>query len=281
MLFLPRAKTSLKSEFLIVYGQNSSIEKWFALADELKEYGNVTMPDLPGFGGMESFYKINEKPSIDNYADYLASFIKLRYRRKKIVIVGLSFGFVVVTRMLQKYPNLTKRVKLLINISGFTNKDDISLTGRQIKLRLLFTKIFSLRMTAQLYRALAYDETIFHLNNKKLAKSGGQFEKLLSSELSIRRKSDTRTRMYLSHEMLKLDICQQSIDLAVWSILGEFDELLDLDKTRTHLRAVFSKYHEIKLKKHAHSGIVGVATSDDIVPLIPYNLKNLLNRQNK
>ena len=39
---------------------------------------------LPGLGGMDSFYSIGLKPSLDNMADYVASFIKLSYKRKKV-----------------------------------------------------------------------------------------------------------------------------------------------------------------------------------------------------
>ena len=58
MLVLPKQKTTTKTDFLIVYGLNSTIEKWSSLAYELRKYGNVTMPDLPGMGGMQSFYKL-------------------------------------------------------------------------------------------------------------------------------------------------------------------------------------------------------------------------------
>ena len=94
MLHMP-AEGKHKSEILFIYGQHSSLERWWGLIQYLHHYGAVTVPDLPGFGGMDSFYKIGQKPTIDNLADYLAAFMKMRYRHKKVVIVGLSFGFVV------------------------------------------------------------------------------------------------------------------------------------------------------------------------------------------
>src|SRR5438128_12108327 len=95
MLRLPAPKGKSR-DILFVYGHHSSLERWWGVVQDLNQYGSVTMPDLPGFGGMQSLYKIGEEPTIDNLADYLAAFIKLRYKNKKITIAGLSFGFVVV-----------------------------------------------------------------------------------------------------------------------------------------------------------------------------------------
>lgn len=86
---------------LLVYGHHAMLERWWSFVENLNDFGSVTMPDLPGFGGMDSFYKIGKKPTIDAYADYLAAFIKLRFKRKRITIVAISYGFVITTRMLQ------------------------------------------------------------------------------------------------------------------------------------------------------------------------------------
>ena len=286
MLNVPKSKSNLKTEFLVVYGQNSSLEKWFGLASELRNYGNVTMPDLPGFGGMQSFYKINEKPTLDNYADYLAAFIKLRYRRKKIVVLGLSFGFVVITRMLQRYPELTNKINLIINVSGFSHKEDINI-NKWIKTKnLVVSKLFARNITSEIYNAFAHDEFIFKLfhkipNNDEPKLDKKQLNNIIKFEISLQKKNDTKTKMYIINEILKLDNCQQSIDLPVWSLVGAYDEYLHADKVKSHLESIFSKYHEIKYKKNTHKGYLGAVQIDDIVLLIPYKLKVLLNRYNK
>ncbi|HEU4609283.1 MAG TPA: hypothetical protein VFS31_14300, partial [Chitinophagaceae bacterium] len=78
MLRMP-AKKRTNKEILLIYGHHATLERWYGLVENLSEYGNVTMPDLPGFGGMQSFKKAGRKPDIDAFADYLAAFIKLRY----------------------------------------------------------------------------------------------------------------------------------------------------------------------------------------------------------
>ncbi len=80
MMRVPAASAKKDREILLVYGHHAMIERWWGLVENLYEYGNVTMPDLPGFGDMDSFYKINRRPDIDAFADYLAAFIKLRYK---------------------------------------------------------------------------------------------------------------------------------------------------------------------------------------------------------
>src|SRR5690349_7083121 len=113
MLRLPPKKGQTR-EVLFVYGQHSSLERWWGLAQALNQYGAVTIADLPGFGGMTSLYKIGQEANIDNLADYLAAFFKLKYRRKKVAVAGMSLGFVIVTRMLQRYPALTKNIDMLV-----------------------------------------------------------------------------------------------------------------------------------------------------------------------
>src|SRR5438876_991720 len=89
MLHMPAPKGK-SGEALFVYGQHSSLERWWGLMQYMNRYAGVTAPDLPGIGGMESFYKIGKKPTVDNFADYLAAFVKLRYKNKKVIIIGMS-----------------------------------------------------------------------------------------------------------------------------------------------------------------------------------------------
>ena len=114
MLHLP-SSTNKKREMLYIYGHHSSLERFWGVMEDLSQYGPVTMPDLPGFGGMDSFYKIGQEATLDNLADYMTSFIKMRYKRKKVTIIGLSLGFVVATRMLQRNPELINKVSLLVS----------------------------------------------------------------------------------------------------------------------------------------------------------------------
>jgi pimeloyl-ACP methyl ester carboxylesterase len=286
MLIVPKLRANSKTEFLVIYGQKSTLEKWLSLALELSKYGNVTMPDLPGFGGMQSFYKINEKPTIDNYADYLAAFIKLRYRRKKIVIIGLSFGFVVVTRMFQKYPDMTSRVNFVINVSGFCHKDDIRLSKWKKSRITSMSKLFTYYSASSIHGTFMEDELIHKLVHTTPKGISSQLDKntknkILKFELAVQKKNDTRTHMYVTNQILKLDTYPQSIDLPVWSLVGQYDEYLYPDSVKSHTENIYHKYHEIQFKKTSHKGFAGPIQADYITSLIPYKLKVLLNKGNK
>lgn len=118
------SKVFSKQEILLIYGSHASIERMYGFAKHLSKFGNVTLPDLPGCGGMQPLQKNGLEPTVDNMADYLASFVKLKYRKKKVVVIGMSLGFVVVTRMLQRYPELQKNVSILVSLAGFSNAND-------------------------------------------------------------------------------------------------------------------------------------------------------------
>lgn len=160
MLRLP-AKRPGQREILFIYGQHSSLERWWGLALEMNKYGALTMPDMPGFGGMTSLYKIGSSASIDNLADYLAAFIKLKYRNKKVTILAMSLGFVVATRMLQRYPELTKKVDFMASIVGFGHRDDFIFSKRRRIFYRCVSGIFARKWPAKFFQAAFFAAILF------------------------------------------------------------------------------------------------------------------------
>lgn len=288
MLRLPAPKGKLASqrEILFVYGHHSSLERWWGLMQVLNHYGSVTMPDLPGFGGMDAFYKIGKKPTLDNLADYLAAFIKLRYRRKKLVIAGMSFGFVIATRMLQRYPELTKKVSLLISVVGFAHYEDFTFSKPRYYAYLSSGKLLSYRLPALIFRATALNSLVLrtfygrtHNARHKFAqaKSKAELEQLKNVEVGLWHDNDVRTWAYTSKEFLKLDNCQQKIDLPLWHIAAKADHFFDNHLVEQHLRVVFKNFEkgEIDLEAHAPSVIANEAMA---APLMPEKLRHMLAR---
>ena len=104
LLKLPPVSGAKNKQILLIYGMHSSLERMYSTANFLSRYGAVTLPDLPGIGGMTPFYEIGHKPSLDSYADYLYSLLKARKLQSRVTVVSMSFGFLVLTKMLQKYP---------------------------------------------------------------------------------------------------------------------------------------------------------------------------------
>jgi pimeloyl-ACP methyl ester carboxylesterase len=285
MLKVP-SKTAKKREILLVYGHHSSIERMSGFIEELRKYGNVTLPDLPGFGGMESFYKIGKKPTLDNLADYLAAFIKLRYKRKKITILGMSMGFLITTRMLQKYPELASKVELLVSVVGFVHKEDFILPKR-IKWPLRYSaSLFSNRIPAWFMKTFILRGFIIRAcyalvadSHSKLKDADKEEQKTrINFEIELWQKNDLRTYMDTAITMLSANLCDIQVSLPVHHVAVDVDRYFDNHRVEQHLGVIFSHVYVINAKMHAHAPTV-VATAKDAAPFIPPQLRRLLSRK--
>ena len=285
MLHLPAPKDNNK-EILFVYGHHSSLERWWGLMQVLNHYAAVTMPDLPGFGGMDSFYKIGKKPTIDNLADYLAAFIKLRYKRKKVILAGMSFGFVVATRMLQRYPELTKKVTMLVSIVGFAHHDDFTFSKPRYLFYLNGTRLMVHRPFSTFFRYVGLNSHVLrtvyartHNAKDKFAnaKTKEDFEALMKVEIGLWQDNDVRTYMLTTTEFLQLDNCQQQIDLPVWHVTAQVDRYFDHRIVEQHLNIIFNdvKLLQTKLDNHAPSVL---STEKMAAPLVPLGLRRALKK---
>lgn len=278
----PRGK---KREILLVYGHHASLERVFGLADALNDYGSVTMPDLPGFGGMDSFYKIKQKPTLDNLADYLAAFVKLRYRGRRLTIVALSFGFTIVTRMLQKYPEIANKVDLTVSIVGFMHHEEFTFTRKRHLLYRYGSSVFSRPLLAAFFRNIVLHPTIIrqfyartHNAKHKFAQvSASERELTTKFEIHLWRINDVRTHMETSITMLTLDNCQQRVDVPVVHLGVENDNYFDNNVVEQHMRVVFSEFDHIPIKLKSHTVSV-IADRAMFAPFVPAKLRKILKQ---
>lgn len=286
MLYM-KAPKGRNREILFVYGHHSSLERWFGLMQNLNRYGAVTMPDLPGFGGMDSFYKIDEKATLDKFADYLAAFIKLRYKRRKVTIAGMSLGFVIATRMLQRYPDLTKKVDMLVSIAGFAHHDEFTFSRARRFMYLTMARTFSLPIAAGFFRHVALNPFLLkkvyrHTHNAK-AKFHGlieeELEEMLNFEVRLWHDNDVRTYMQTSKEFLQLDNCQLKVDLPVYHVVIEADQYFDNHVVEQHFRIIFSEYHEVARLNVANHAPSVIADAKSAAPFVPPKLRRLLSKQ--
>jgi pimeloyl-ACP methyl ester carboxylesterase len=280
----PRKAAHANKEILFIYGHHSSLERWWGLTQVLNRYGAVTMPDLPGFGGMDSFYKIGKKPTIDNLADYLTAFIKLRYKRKKVIIAGMSFGFVVATRMLQRSPELAKKVTLLVSIVGFAHKDDFTFSKPRYYGYLTATKAMSHRPFSTFFRYVALNQHVLRAvyartNNAKHkfkhVQTKEEFDHLMDVEVGLWHGNDVRTYMFTSTEFLNLDNCTKQVDLPVWHVAAKSDHFFDNHLVEQHMRVIFRDFHRIEVDLTTHAPSV-IADEKMAAPMIPDKLRRVL-----
>lgn len=286
MLRVPASSPSKKREILLVYGHHSSLERMFGYVEVLSRYGNVTMPDLPGFGGMDPLYKIGEKPTLENMADYLASFIKLRYRQKTVTIIAMSFGFAVLTKMLQKYPELSGKVDLLVSFVGLTNKNDIGMKRRNFLFFKYFSKLMSIRPLAAFTQHIMLRGPIIRLSYKLVE---DQHSKLQDADVEERRRrvdfeiflwqcNDFRTYAYTGSLMFTLNLQTTKVDLDVLHIGVKKDRYLNRDTLETNMRQIYNDFEYVESKMPAHAPTV-IATAKEAEPFVPSRLKQLLRKK--
>jgi pimeloyl-ACP methyl ester carboxylesterase len=279
MLRIPPKKRT-KREIMFVYGHHSSLERWFGVAENLSNYGGVTVPDLPGFGGMDPFYKIGRKPSLDNMADYLAAFIKLRYKNKKFSLVGLSLGFMIITRMLQKYPELTKHIDILVSFAGFTNKSDFRYNRRTFLLFRYGSSFFSRRLPAAFLKYCVFRRTFIKLGyavfepmfikgeNTKIRKADdAERDRRINFEVYLWQCNDVRTYMDIAVTMFTLDLRGEHIDLPVHHLSIDADRYFNNLSVEQHMREIYKDFNPIRTKVPAHSPSI-IATAKDAEPYI-------------
>lgn len=283
MLRLQSSKKE-KREILLVYGHHSSIERVYGIAEDLAQYGNVTVPDLPGFGGMDSFYTIGMKPTLDNLADYLATFIKLRYKNKKITISAMSLGFVIATRMLQRYPEMVGNVELLVSFVGFAHRDDLVFTKPRYYFYRSLATLFSRKLPSLFFYNVALHPSLLRAiygqshNAKSKFEGMSQDEKkqAMEFEVVLWRENDVRTYMSTTLIMLTLDNCKKHVALPLHHISVDRDQYFNNSIVEQHMRVVFEDFTDYRVTLPAHAPSI-VANKEQAAHFMPDAVRELLN----
>jgi len=284
MMYLPAKNPDKKREILLLYGHHASLERMNGIAENLSKYGNVTLPDLPGFGGMKSFYTIGRKPTLDNFADYLAAFIKLKYKRKRLTIMSMSFSFLIVTRMLQKYPELAKKVDLVVSSVGFVHHEDFRLPKSQIFGLKLMGNVFQYKFPSFLFRYLVLQGPVIKTTYKLVAKnhskmhdaeSPEELKRRIDAEVVLWQINDVSTRMRTMADMFKVDLCDKKINLTVHHVSVENDRYFDNNVVEQHMRIIYKDFVNIPAEIPAHMPSI-VATAEEAELFIPTKLRKLL-----
>jgi len=285
-IMLPaKSKTKQKNNILFIYGHHSSLERWWGLVKVFSSYGNVTVPDLPGFGGMDSFYKIGKKPTIDNLADYLAKFITNNFENKQVLIAGMSFGFVIVTRMLQRHPELTGKVKLLVSVVGFADKKDFTFSKTRYYLYLVTAKLFTHRPFSTIFRygllnsfilSLVYSRTHNAKHKFSNVNTKAEFDNLMNVEIGLWQNNDLRTYMFTTTEFLKLNQGSKRVNLKVWHVAAKADHFFDNKLVEEHMRLTYDDFESFMTNMTTHAPSV-ISDEETAAKYIPEKLHLLLN----
>jgi len=205
------------------------------------------------------------------------------------LLVGISFGFVIVTRMLQRYPELTKKVDFLISAIGFTRYDDFSFSKPRMIMYRTVSRTVSLPGVSSVFRLVALNPWILDkayartYNAKKkfaAAKNKEAFTKMMEMEVVLWNVNDVKTHMYTTNQFLHVDNCKKQIDLPVWHIGAKGDFYFDGHAIEQHMRIIFTEFHGIELDLATHAPSV-IATKKESASFLPSKLRRVLLKMAK
>lgn len=283
ILEVPAIKKTAKRDILLIYGHHASIERMYGIAENMAEYGNVTMPDLPGFGGMDSFYKLGEKPSLDKLADYLATFIKLKYKKKHLTIGAMSFGFEITTRMLQKYPELCNQVDLIVSLVGFSKYSDFKFKPKTLLMFKLVSRYFSFYIPSLFLKYLVLRGSIIRLSYLSVADkhvkmkdaSNKERDERIKFEVGLWQCNDIRTYMYTGHTMLTADLTKEKVNVHVAHVSVSGDQYFNNMQVTKNLKKIYKKVDVFKAKMPNHAPTV-ISEASEAAEFMPMSLRKVL-----
>lgn len=284
VLRVPATKSGQR-EMLVLYGHHALIERWWGLVQNLAVYGTVTMPDLPGLGGMDSFYSIHRKPTLDAYADYLAAFVKMQYRNRRLTIIGISFGFIIATRMLQRYPELAKKVDLVVSIVGFMHYDDFVFSPRRLQFLTATARVLSVPPIPFLFRYVGLNHFVIKniytrtaSGKRRFTEVGAErFDELVRFETRLWQENDVRTHWFTTNQFLSLDNCTKEISLPLFHVTSSDDQYFDTPVVEQHMRVVYDDVMVTTMKSTSHTPSI-LGTKEELAVMVPPALKKLLKR---
>jgi len=280
--------TDSKRVFIYIHGLHTSAERHYSLCEYLSDFGSVYAPDMPGFGGMDSFYKIGMKPTFDNYADYIYTVVKSLSisEDSQIWFIGLSFGSQVMTRLLQKYPEFTSQNVQAISIVGLASKDDFNDIPKFkffmyplmfLGSRKYISKFMYLLLVNPLTLSLALYITFF--TSTKMREDKSQRSQIFAMEYNLWRKADFRTHAataWLSFSQSLSDFTKDKIKLKLHNVSVSGDQYLNSAKVAKSFKKVYQEYEAVELSMDAHAPSL-VASKEDVGVMFPEATRKLLS----
>ena len=285
LLHLPSKK---KKTIIFLGGLHASQERLYGITTWLNRYGEVYAPDLPGFGGMDSFYKIGLKPTADNYADYLHHFFAVHHLDKDLILVGNSLGFQFFTTMLSRYPSDKDKFSKAIGLVAFADADNFNLPRSKRIFLWFITTLGKTKLGGAFFRYIVFNRvglfimlrTFEKFKAKMKSEDAEHRKEILDMETHLWLVNDPRTHGATAKDMFKRNLTPlfpSPIDLGMVNIVTENDQYVDNKKVEKSFNRIFDSYsaYPLKLKVHAPS-VIGDA--DEIDKMMPSQVKRLLSR---
>ena len=274
------------STLLVAYGHHSSLERTRGLAQYMRRFGRVVIPDLPGFGGMDSFYRSGRKPTLDNYADYFkACFDTELERGRPVVLVGFSFGFLVVTKFLQKYPEYRSSVRAVVAVVGFAHRDALEFSPSRRRLYISLAKIIRTKSGSAAFRHLCLSRPVLRLvyartymaRHKFADRSEEEKRRFMDMEISLWHLNDPRTWAFTSILMLTVDLTSENTGLDLHHLIVSGDQFLNAAANEAALQKIYNTVMVFNVDSPTHAPSV-IASPEEIAAIMPDALAEALKR---
>lgn len=266
--FKAENKKNSGERFVIVSGMHTTHERMLGFANFLRNYGDVYLIDMPGFGGMDSFKKIGKDITFENFGDYLYTVLKTQKLTDNVTIFCVSVGGQFVTRMLQMHPDSQLWVKKVIGFVTFGAGKDFHMSRYYMWMVRIMSKISSTWLGAQLFKLIAINR--FSLNI--MIWLFGKFKKKMqSADKSIQKKhqameiylwliNDRRTHARVADRMFTRDLRRESdelIKVPMHNILTHDDQYLSHKEVNKTFRDLYENYtpHYLSLDVHMPSTV--------------------------
>lgn len=276
--FSPAKKADDHRIIILVYGQHASLERVFGIAEYLSQFGRVLVPDLPGFGGMTTWRRTGQKPTFENYAEYLGSFIDQKVGSKKsLQIVGMSFGFWVITRLFQLRPDLAKRCRLVASLVGFVDGQSMKFGFRQRHFYLKTTWLIQNPALAWVFNRICLPPPLLKFVYSKTPLWKGKLsgvspadkKTLVDFEVNLWQINDTATWASTARQMMTKNLKgQPSIKTTLLHIATDNDQYIDPQKNQIDLEQVYGRVDIVTVKTPAHAPPV-IADAKQVAKLLP------------
>lgn len=249
--------------FLYIGGQHNLLEKLYPVADFLSDFGSVYFPDTPGFGGMDSFAKIDKPINIDSYADYLHQYI-LQKDLRNIWLSATSISTLFVIRLLQKYPELHPRIDNVLALVGLSHARDFAIPAH-IKLPIIaLCKFAQFSIGSKIAHAIGFNRYSFKILLWLIRKNHSKFNETKPEEIDQHMKTEAKCWTSNDHQthakstlfMFNADLesdQQDKIPFTMHNVAVSSDQYFDQDRMNTSMNNLFSGYKVFTVQQDAHS----------------------------
>ena len=250
----------------------------------MRRFGQILIVDLPGLGGMDSFYKIGKKPTLDNYAHFLHKFLEKKLpKQQKFCLLGFSLGLMISSRLLSIYPQYQPRLKALVSVVGFLRGADLKFSRQRRFFYLLAASLVKIRPGALFFRYVIINKLFLKMFYARTALAKAKFQnisaqrkkELIAMETELWHINDVRTWAYTAELMLKVNLSDLRLKVQLYHAYIEGDQFLNNDSNHRILKNVYNKVKCFGVNLGAHAPTV-IADEAEAELFIPQGLSRVL-----